>query len=112
LLRDPRVLVHSIVTSRDGASGEMKIRGHALPESDPLRRAKYCQAVVVLGWQPEEPFFHLFRVDIADVTYIRYAANGDQHVARWPPAREFIRRAMSATSVGDSEAVSDLFSSQ
>ena len=29
LLRDPRVLVHSVVTSRDGGEGEFKIRGTA-----------------------------------------------------------------------------------
>ncbi len=109
LLRDSRILVHSIVASRDGADGEVKVRGHALPETDPLRRAAYCQGVAVLGWQPEEPYFHLFRLDIADVTYIRYATNGDQHVARWPPVEEYIRRATSATSVGDPEAVTDLF---
>jgi hypothetical protein len=112
LLRDSRILVHSIVTSRDGSSGEMKIRGRALPEADPLRRARFCEAVVVLGWQPEEPYFHLFRLDIADVTHVRYAANGDQHAAMWPPPREFIRRATSATSLANREGVIDLFSSQ
>lgn len=33
LRRDPRVLVHSIVTSRDGTDGEVKVRGHwGLPQ--------------------------------------------------------------------------------
>jgi hypothetical protein len=109
LLRDSWVLVHSIVTSRDGAAGEVKVRGDAVVETDPVRRAAYCQAVAVLGWQPEEPYFHLFRLDIANVAYIRYATNGDQHVARWPPAQEYIRRATSATSVGECEAVTELF---
>ena len=27
LLRDPRILVHSVITSRDGAEGEVKLRG-------------------------------------------------------------------------------------
>jgi hypothetical protein len=35
LLRDPRVLVHSIVTGRDGAEGEFKARGTARAERDP-----------------------------------------------------------------------------
>lgn len=30
LRRDPRVLVHSIVTSRNGAAGEYKVRGNAV----------------------------------------------------------------------------------
>ena len=37
-----------------------------------------------------------------------YAPTGDQHVAMWPPAREFVRRATSATAVGIAEAASDL----
>ena len=27
LLRDPRILVHNVITSRDGAEGEFKVRG-------------------------------------------------------------------------------------
>ncbi len=35
LQRDPRILVHSIVTSRDGVAGEVKLRGTARTEDDP-----------------------------------------------------------------------------
>jgi hypothetical protein len=108
LLRDDRLLLHSIVTSPDGADGELKVRGRAVEENDPARRAAYRDAVAVLGWQPEEPLFHLYQVDLDDVTFIRYANNGDQYVARWPPPREFIRRATSPTSVGPPEPVHDL----
>jgi hypothetical protein len=34
LRRDPRILVHSVVTSRDGGEGEFKIRGTARSERD------------------------------------------------------------------------------
>src|ERR1700749_5264796 len=34
LLRDPRILVHSVVTGRDGAEGEYKVRGTARAEHD------------------------------------------------------------------------------
>ena len=62
-----------------------------------------------LGWNPQPGRFHLFEVDISHVTFIRYDnATGDQHVATWPPSREFIRRAASATSVGDPEPLSDI----
>ena len=33
LLRDPRILVHSVVISRDGGEGEFKIRGTARAET-------------------------------------------------------------------------------
>ncbi|HET6774383.1 MAG TPA: pyridoxamine 5'-phosphate oxidase family protein [Acidimicrobiales bacterium] len=106
---DDRVLVHSIVTRSDGDEGEIKIRGRAVPVDDPELRLHYCNAVQSLGWRPVEPYFHLFVVDIADTTCIRYAKSGDQHVARWPAGVEFVRRATSPTSVGEPEPVTDLF---
>jgi hypothetical protein len=109
LLRDDRVLVHSITTTRDGNEGEVKVRGRAVPVADLATRARYCEAVAVLGWQPEEPYFHLFCVEIADVTFIRYSPTGDQQVARWPARTEFVRKATSPTSVAIEEPIVDLF---
>lgn len=105
LERDPRILVHSVITSRDGGEGEFKIRGTARAEEDPGLQLRYAEAVTSsLGWSPEPGRFHLFTVDIDSVTFIRYdAATGDQHVAIWPPGREFIRRGTSATTVGEPE---------
>ena len=110
LLRDPRMLVHSIVTGRDGSDGELKLRGTASEERDPARQQRYAEAVAAtLGWRPEPGRFHLFSVDISDVTFIRYdEPTGDQFVASWPPSREFVRRGTSATSVGEPEPVTDL----
>jgi hypothetical protein len=110
LLRDPRVLVHSVVTSRDGGEGEFKIRGTARAEDDPGLNRRYADAVATsLGWSPELGRFHLFAVTIGEVTFIRYDdATGDQHVARWPPPREYIRRGTSATSLGRPEPASDI----
>ena len=108
LLVDSRILVHSIVTGPGGDEGEIKVRGRAVPVDDPQARLRYCDAVESLGWRPVEPYFHLFVVDIADVTYIRYESNGDQYVARWPAGVEFVRRATSPTSVGAPEPVTDL----
>jgi len=110
LLRDPRILVHSVISGRDGAAGELKIRGAARTEHDQSVQRRYADAVAAgLGWNPQPGRFHLFAVDISHVTFISYNnATGDQHAAMWPPAREFIRRATSATSVGDPEPVSDI----
>ena len=110
LLRDPRVLVHSVVTSRDGGEGEFKIRSTARAEDDPDLSRRYAAAVAAsLGWSPEPGRFHLFAVTIGEVTFIRYDdATGDQHVARWPPPREYIRRGTSATSLGTPEPASDI----
>src|SRR5690348_14796883 len=62
LLRDDRLLLHSVVTNPDGAEGEVKVRGRAVVVDDLAARARYCDAVAVLGWRPEEPRFHLFRI--------------------------------------------------
>lgn len=107
LARDPRVLVHSIVTGREGEEGEFKLRGITEPEGDPLVREELSLAVgEALGWRPQEPFFHLFRVSLHDVTFIRYE-HGDQRVVRWPGRRHFIRRETSPTSVGEAEEQGD-----
>jgi Pyridoxamine 5'-phosphate oxidase len=104
LFRDSRVLVHGIVTSRDGAAGEYKVRGRAMMEDSLDRQRGYANEVTArIGWTPDPGHFHLFKVDIADVTFIRYEETGDQFVARWPDAIEFVRRGTSATSLGPRE---------
>lgn len=113
LARDPRVLVHSIITGRDGGDGEYKVRGVVRVEDDADVQRQYADAVgASLGWCPEPGQFHLFAVDIADITVIRYVdATGDQFVTRWPPGSEFVRRATSATAVGAPEPHHDLLRS-
>jgi hypothetical protein len=69
LLRDPQILVHSVVTSRDGTEGEFKVRGTSRAEDDPAAQRRYAGAVTAsLGWSPVPGEFHLFAVDIGQVT--------------------------------------------
>ena len=101
LRRDSRVLVHSTVTGRDGALGEYKVRV-VVPEAPPGPiYDRYGEQVSSrLGWEPTPGRFHLFSIDIHDVTFIRYEdASGNQFVTRWPAGREFLRR-------GDGERLS------
>ena len=106
LLRDPRILVHSVVRGPSGGDGEFKLRGTARVEAGADLQRRYAAAVAAdLGWRPEPGRFHLFAVDVDTATFIRYDdPTGDQYVAIWPPGREYVRRATSATSVGDPEA--------
>jgi len=107
LARDPRVLVHSIVTDREGKEGEFKVRGTVEAENDRPVREQFASAVgEALGWQPQEPLFHLYRVSVEDVTFIRYE-DGDQRVVRWPDRRHFVRRETLPTSVGEPEEQGD-----
>ena len=94
-----------MITSRDGREGEFKVRGTAYTEDDPVVQRRYADAVTAsLGWKPQPGRFHLFAIDIDQVTVMNYdTATGDQHVAMWPPAQEFIRYATSDTSVGAPE---------
>jgi len=110
LSRDPRILVHSIVTRRDGSEGEYKVRGRAVPEPDPAVQAPFAREVEEkLGWSPEVGRFHLFRVDVEDITFTRWDdATNDQFVTRWPAHVEFVRRGTSDTSQGPPEPISDL----
>jgi hypothetical protein len=84
LLRDPRVLVHDIVTNRDGVAGEFKVRGHADHVVDEPSQQRYIAAVAEqLGYQLIVGRFHLFTVDIHDIAFVRYdSETGDQYVAR------------------------------
>jgi hypothetical protein len=111
--RDPRVLLHSIITSRDGEEGEIKLRGTAHGVGDEAVQARYAQAVqAALGWSPQVGRFHLFRIEIDDVTALRYdERTGDQFVSRWPAGEEFVRRGTSATSVGAAQPRHDLLGS-
>ena len=114
LSRDSRILVHNIITSRDGGDGEFKVRGRAEVSEDPAVQRRYAEAVADnLGWRPEPGRFHLFAVDIDEVTVVRYDdATGDQYVTRWPAGREFVRRGTSATSVGDPEPHHELLTAE
>jgi Pyridoxamine 5'-phosphate oxidase len=110
LARDPRVLVHSVVTSRDGGEGEFKVRGVVRAETDPAVQGRYSAVVAEnLGWRPVPGEFHLFAVDLRDVTVVRYdEATGDQFVTRWPNGGEFVRRGRSATTLGPPETRQEL----
>jgi Pyridoxamine 5'-phosphate oxidase len=99
LMRDPRVLVHSIVTSPDGRAGEYKVRGRAVLE-DGLALNEGLAAAVAnqKDYTPVPGKFHLFRVDIEDITFVRWGEDNDQYLTRWPPGVEQLRRGTSATS--------------
>jgi hypothetical protein len=103
--RDPRLLVHSVITTRDGGEGEFKVRGTAKDEPDLRRQQRFADAAAeALGWRAIPGQFRLFAVRIDDVSFIRYDdATGDQFVALWPPRREFVRRGTSATTLGPPE---------
>jgi hypothetical protein len=90
LLRDPRILVHSPITRREGDESEFKLRGRALPIEDAaLRRAVSDTFVEKIDWRPPEES-HFFAVDIASAAFVIYQ-EGDQHMTVWSPERGLTR---------------------
>src|SRR5881275_126177 len=64
LLRDPRLVVHSVVSRRDGDEGDFKLYGRVVPVEDADRAAAYRAAIKArIDWDPPGPF-HIFAVDI------------------------------------------------
>ena len=109
LNRDPRVLLHSVVTG-PAPEAEIMMRGTVRLETDPDVQRRYAAAVAArLGWQPVPGEFTLFAVDIDHVTYIGHDAGSNaQHVARWPAGEEYLRQSVTPTSLGPPEPVQRL----
>jgi len=114
LQRDNRILVHSIVSSREVEGGEFKVRGTAAADDSASVQRDYADAVQQeLGWRPEPGRFDLFRIDVDDVTFIHWdSATNDQYVSRWPAGVEFVCRGTSTTSVGEPERIDELLVSE
>jgi hypothetical protein len=90
LLRDPRCVIHSCVCDREGTEGEFKLYGQAVDIQDPALRETYRKTVFArIGWEPEEPNYHLFAIDIASAAFATFA--GEHYALAWD-ARKNLRR--------------------
>ncbi len=84
LLREPRCLVHSVITDRKGNEGEFKLRGRARDIGDSDVREAYAKALFEkIGWRPQEPEWHLFAIDIEHVALITFE-DEQKTVQTWP----------------------------
>lgn len=106
LHRDPRILLHSIVTT-PASQAEIIMRGTVRIETDHDGQRRYAAAAEAhLGWRPVPGEFTLLAVDIAEVTYIGHdAGTNAQHVVRWPAGEEYLRPSLTPTSLGPREPV-------
>ncbi len=74
LLADPRLVVHSATSDREGTEGDFKLYGVAVDIADPELRTHYGDATEArIEWRPTGPF-HLFSVDISSAAYIEFGA--------------------------------------
>lgn len=84
LRRDPRCVVHSVVTDKGGTEGDVKVYGLATDVADPAERDRYGEALHArIGWRPDGDF-HLFAVRLTEVGYFR-VAGGEHAVRHWRP---------------------------
>jgi Pyridoxamine 5'-phosphate oxidase len=86
LLQDPRIVVHNTICTSTGDEVEFSLRGRVIDIRDLEVRRKYVSERTY--WQ--EPYFHLFSLDIESASLIEYG-HGEQSVRVWPLGREFKR---------------------
>jgi hypothetical protein len=93
LLRDPRCVVHSVTIDRMGTDGDLKLYGRMDDVQDPdLRRAYRAAVKARIDWEPDEPTFHLFSLDVASAGFTIF---GDEHHAlAWDPSAGLRRLAI------------------
>ena len=83
LLRDPRCVVHSTVSDREGTEGEFKVYGRAVEVNDLEERRRFGEAVyAAIGFRPEEPEFHCFAIAIESVAFSQLR-DGQFHRQVW-----------------------------
>jgi Pyridoxamine 5'-phosphate oxidase len=80
LLRDPRCVLHSVVTDPDANEGELKLRGRAIPVSEG-QYVEFIRAKWQLGLGAP---LHVFWIDILSASLTTYDFNqGLMLVKRW-----------------------------
>lgn len=93
LLRDPRIVVHSVTCDRSGTDGDVKLYGRVLDERQPEVRYAFREAIRArIDWAPDEPEFHLFSLDVESAAYIVFGESG--YAIAWDPKRGLRRRAV------------------
>jgi hypothetical protein len=85
LLRDPRIVVHSVTCDRQNADGDVKLYGRVVDELDAAVREAFRAAIRErIQWAPDEPEYHCFSVDVEQAGYVRFTPASIE-VLRWRP---------------------------
>jgi hypothetical protein len=84
LLRDSRLVVHSVPSDRLNPRGDLKLYGTASEVRDPRLRREYEDAIFArIEWRPSEPY-HCFAVDVLQAAFVRFEEK-TWEVWRWRP---------------------------
>jgi hypothetical protein len=84
LLRDPRCVLHSVVTDPDANEGEFKLRGHAMPDAE----GRYVEVIRDRWRLAAAASLHVFWIDIFSASLTTYDFDhGLMLVKRWHAER-------------------------
>jgi hypothetical protein len=96
LLRDPRCVVHSVVSDRMGTEGDFKLYCRAADVQEPERRAAYRASIKArIGWEPAEPRYHLFSLDVESAGFVVFGE--ERYGLAWDPERGLRRWTIAET---------------
>lgn len=86
LLRDPRLIVHSVQCDREAARETSNFTVRRL-RFEIRRSATHIREAIKarIDWAPDEPSFHLFSLDIDRAAFVSFG--GGQRVTVWDQAR-------------------------
>ncbi|MGH2597557.1 MAG: hypothetical protein ACRDH7_16590 [Actinomycetota bacterium] len=86
LLRDPRCVVHSVTCDRMGTDGDLKLYGRMADVQDQELRQAYRRAIKArIDWEPDEPEFHLFSLEVESAGFTIFG--DDPHALAWDPVK-------------------------
>ncbi len=89
LLRDSRLVVHSVTCNKEGTDGDVKLYGRAVDIQEASIRNAFRQAIRArIDWAPEEPSYHLFALDMERAGHVVFH-DGKQRIMTWDPGRGF-----------------------
>jgi len=89
LLRDPRLVVHSVPIGRMNPGGDIKLTGLAVEETDQAIRDVYTTALRHrIDWVPDEPF-HIFSLDVQEAAVMRFGEKAQRLALRWDETTGF-----------------------
>ena len=81
LLRDPRIVVHSIQAEREPTEGDIKLYGNVAEILEPKLREAFRRAILArIDWAPDEPEYHLFSLHVREAGYLSFS---DKVVTTW-----------------------------
>ena len=95
LLRGSPLLVHSVQADRHAVEPDIKLRGRGIDLSDPAVRDGYRAAIKArIDWEPEEPNYHLFALEVEQAAVLSFGKNGET-ITTWDPQTGLLLRRKS-----------------